>query len=156
MKERRLKLSKTVDAVKNDKDIIGSLADSIVIGAQQISMRWDWIDYLCIAITIVIVLLAAQLTYITVKIRTLSLLVAVMQQNMIQQVEGQSTVTSVEEDQSKLQLQYPVAGEGRGGSSNEPDKYDLLIQAINYHWFWLMVGTLIMGGILWLLYKKVA
>src|SRR2546426_119510 len=52
--EMKLKLSKAVNAVQNDREIVNSIADSIVIGNQKVADRWDWIEYMCFGMAILI------------------------------------------------------------------------------------------------------
>jgi hypothetical protein len=145
----KLNLIKTVEAVKSDRDIVGSLADSIVIGTQQIPARWDWLDYFSIGLAILCGLLTVQITYVTVKLRTLSLLVAVMHQQILPSAEGQVT-----EPPGGFRLQYPTEIESVPRSTK--DQYEEIMRSINSHWFWMVVSTVIVAVTAWIIWKKVS
>ena len=76
-------------------------------------------------------------------------MVAVLQQATVQ-VAGSQKVGTV----NRIQLRYPMTESPQ--QKPVQDHYDRMIQAINYHWFWLFIGSMITATLFWILFKQVS
>ena len=149
----KLNLRKAMDALKNDDVIVHTVADQIALTQETVAREtWGpWTDYLTIALSVLCGLILLQLLYVTVKLRTLSLLIAVLQQQ----------ATTVEAtDPPRLVLTYAGGSEKSDIKSVvAPGDLHLILTNSLGAWVWLILGGLLcltllmLARLLWLYWK---
>ena len=136
-------MRKAAQQVKNSDVVIHSLADSIIFGNQEISQPSAWttsVGWTLIGSLIAIGLLSAQLVYVTIRLRLLTLTLAVLQHGLrvqAQEVVGDATTSP---ELPKFRLAFSTASPI--SSQDNKDIHVQIVQSMGSFWVWLLIGIL--------------
>ena len=142
-----LDMRKSVEQIKNSDVIIHSMADSIILGKQEITTSsWTTSTGFCLILSLIAVaLLSAQLLYITIRVKLLGLTVVILQNALKAEAFtvipfGSNFMESETTEQPKLRLGY-------FSTTTEKQKQiqDIHVEIVQYmsgFWLWVVIGLL--------------
>src|SRR6476469_1739844 len=89
--EIKLKLHKAVQAMKNDSAAIHSIADAYIAEPSLLASNWtdSWTNWLTVAFVFVSILQTIQLARLSLKVKSLALTLALVQQPLVQRTQAQ-------------------------------------------------------------------
>ena len=131
-------MRKSVEQIKNSDIIVHSMADSIILGKQEINTSsWTSPTGFCLILALVIIgLLTAQLLYVTIRVKLLGLTVVILQNAL--KADAQSLESETE--QPKLRLGYFSTTTER--QKQIQDIHVEIVQYMSSFWFWVVIGLL--------------
>src|SRR6266516_205620 len=141
-----LEMRNVVESIKSESLLINSLEDGILFTSQSSSKIFgDSLEYITLFMLILLCLITLQLTYCTIKLRTFSLLLAVLQQNVTPRANAQG-------DAHPLLLSFTVKSEQQAPHEN----FHIVFTAgINMYWSYIAIGILLtLGSVLLTRYIK--
>src|SRR6266516_1423518 len=139
-------MKNVVESIKSESLLINSLEDGILFTTQATSKIFgDSLEYVTLFMLILLCLITLQLTYFKIKLRTFSLLLAVLQQNVTPRANAQG-------DDHPLLLSFTVKSEQQAPHEN----FHIVFTAgINMYWSNIAIGILLtLGSILLTRYIK--
>lgn len=146
----KLKMHKVADAMKKDQRVISSLSESIIMGQQTIVNTWNYETYILFAVTILVSLLLIQNMLVLAKLRNLGILVALLERNTVKAVEiGEEDSPTKRE---RIRLYYKKSEEDQ---KDLADQYETMIKALNAHWIFIFLGTILFVIIVMIIYNKI-
>lgn len=145
----RLNLERSVMAIKADREIIHSTADMILKNQEnrpETTQDWgDWMGWLVIGLSILSALMLAQLIYCTIKLRTVSLLVAVMEHHAVSAFENKKDIITLHYGRrsggENIEIGYTNATGSLDG--NTIMNLHLMLSETLGAYVWLILGGLI-------------
>src|SRR6266516_2732952 len=136
-KKMEIDMGQVVDSLKKDSTLIHSLSDGIVYTNQsQTQLFGDTIEYIVLFLIICLSLAILQLTYCTIKLRTLSLLLAVLQQNLVPQADAQTYLAN------PYQLSFTLNPSPAKEANN---LHIFFTSTMNSYWSYVLVLVVVLG-----------
>lgn len=134
-----LDMQKSVQQIKNSDVIIHSMADSIILGKEEImTSSWTTSTGYCLILALIgIVLLSVQLFYITVRVKLLGVTVVVLQNALKAEAQSLNSETT---EQLKLRLGYFSTTTEK--IKQIQDIHVEIVQYMSSFWFWVVIGVL--------------
>ena len=133
----KLAMDKVVSAMKADNVIMHTAADQLMATEELgLDSSWDWSMYLLIAISVFLVLILLQTLYLTVKLRSALVLIAVLERAV--KVDAQEVVNNLQFKYATMQMTEEI-----------PLKKNFHYQVVSLlsdGWVYLII-TVVVGGI---------
>ena len=151
-----LDLEKSAEMVKQDGEILHKTADMIFTTSdnfQNLNSSWGgWFHYLTLILSGLSVLLIIHIVYLTVKIRSLTVLMTILQQNIILQPAKAASVVS-----DRIILQYKsskeaeavteVLGSNRTNIDSFRNIHLTLSNSLGYYIYLIIIGLIVVIAI---------
>jgi len=133
----QLEMTNVVESIKSESLLINSLEDGILFTTQASSKIFgDSLEYITLFMLILLCLITLQLTYCTIKLRTFSLLLAVLQQNITPKANAQG-------NDHPLLLAFTVKSEQ---SAPQENFHIVFTAGINMYWSYIAIGIFLTLG----------
>ena len=142
---QKLSLTKAISNLKNDEKIIGSLADSIILGQTQIAPRpTSPLDVTSILSTIVVRILVVQAIYCLYKIRMLTMALALINKPS---AYAQSGDENTMEDGKEGRISFHLFPSATKRETTTQDIHSVMQASIASNWIFILFALAIIAAI---------
>lgn len=135
-----INMKKAVQQVKESNLIVHSMADSIVLGNQELNLPDAWttpVGWGVIASLIVIALLLVQVGYLSLRLRVVALSLAVIQNGLKAQAQAPDDAT----EPARLRLAFsPPPTPGLPIDQKPQDIHVKIVQSLSSFWFYVLIA----------------